>query len=208
MSEERMNSSPVTDSKMDSNRKNANPKGYVLIQSITLARIPLAVLFMIVLTADRDSSFSLVISLILLILIETTDAFDGKIARRFNLVSEYGATLDPYADSISRLIVYASLASQNLVLVLVPLAMAVRDITVAYSRIVLAQKNLSVSARISGKIKAIVQATGSFFALLGPYYWSHIGQWSFYALSWIIITVTLLSSVEYVKDAMQALKQE
>lgn len=192
----------------DSNKKSDNPKGYFVIQSITLARIPLAILFMIVLTASSDSSFSLVISLILLLLIETTDAFDGKIARRFNLVSEYGATLDPYADSISRLIVYASLASQNLVLLLVPLSMAIRDITVAYSRILLAQKNLSVSARISGKIKAIVQASGSFFALLGPYYWSHVGHWSFYALSWIIIAVTLLSSIEYIRDAIHAIRQE
>ena len=195
-------------SKTDNNRTKTNPKGYFLIQSITLARIPLAVLFMIILIANKNGAFSLLLPLILLLLIETTDAFDGKIARRFNLVSEYGATLDPYADSISRLIVYASLASQNLVLLLVPLAMALRDITVAYSRILLAQKNLSVSARISGKIKATVQATGSFIALLGPYYWSHVGFWSFYVVSWIIIVVTLLSSIEYIKDAILAIRQE
>jgi CDP-diacylglycerol--glycerol-3-phosphate 3-phosphatidyltransferase len=195
-------------SKPDNNRKKTKPKGYFLIQSITLARIPLSILFMIVLLVNKDGSFLLIVSLALLLLIETTDAFDGKIARRFDLVSEYGATLDPYADSISRLIVYAALASQNLVLLFVPLSMAIRDITVAYSRILLAQKNLSVSARISGKIKATVQATGSFLALLGPYYWNHIGFWSFYALSWVIIIVTLLSSVEYIKDAMHAIRQE
>jgi len=195
-------------SKMDIGRKKVNPRGYFLIQSITLARIPLSILFMVFLSVSKDGSRSLVISLALLLLIEATDAFDGKIARRFNLVSEYGATLDPYADSISRLIVYVSLASQNLVILLVPLSMAIRDITVAYSRILLAQKNISVSARISGKIKASVQATGSILALIGPYYWSHVGYWSFYALSWIIITVTLLSSIEYIKDALLAIRQE
>ncbi|MFC2166241.1 CDP-alcohol phosphatidyltransferase family protein [Acidobacteriota bacterium] len=179
-----------------------------MIQSITLARIPLSILFMIYLSVSKDVTSSLIISLALLLLIEATDAFDGKIARRFNLVSEYGATLDPYADSISRIIVYASLASQNLVILLVPLSMAIRDITVAYSRILLAQKNLSVSARISGKIKATVQASGSILALLGPFYWSHVGYWSFYALSWTIITVTLLSSIEYIKDALHAIRQE
>lgn len=195
-------------SKTDTSRKKIKPQGYFLIQSITLARIPLSMLFMIVLLVSKDSSGSLIVSLPLLLLIEATDAFDGKIARRFNLVSEYGATLDPYSDSISRLIVYASLASQNLVILLVPLSMAIRDITVAYSRILLAQKNLSVSARISGKIKATVQATGSILALLGSFYWSYIGYWSFYALSWIIITVTLLSSIEYIKDAVLAIRQE
>lgn len=194
------------DSKQVPDGFKSNRRGYILVQSITLVRIPLSVLFFVVLFAFQESTLTLVIALILLLLIETTDAVDGHIARHFNLASEYGATLDPYADSISRLIVYSTLASKNLVLLLVPLTMALRDITVAYARILLAKKNRSVSARISGKIKAIVQAFGSFLAILGPYYWDRIGDWSFYALSWIIITVTFLSSIEYVRDALRAIK--
>ena len=194
------------DSKQVPDGFKSNRRGYILVQSITLVRIPLSVLFFVVLFAFQESTLTLVIALILLLLIETTDAVDGHIARHFNLASEYGATLDPYADSISRLIVYSTLASINLVLLLVPLTMALRDITVAYARILLAKKNRSVSARMSGKIKAIVQAFGSFLAILGPYYWDRIGDWSFYALSWIIITVTFLSSIEYVRDALRAIK--
>jgi CDP-diacylglycerol--glycerol-3-phosphate 3-phosphatidyltransferase len=186
----------------------SNPKGYILVQSITLVRIPLSVIFFVVLYAFQESTLTLVIALFLLLVIETTDAIDGHIARHFNLASEYGATLDPYADSISRLIVYSTLASKDLVLLLVPLTMALRDITVAYARILLAKMNRSVSARISGKIKAVIQAFGSFLAILGPYYWDRIGDWSFYALSWIIITVTFLSSIEYVRDAFRAIKDK
>jgi CDP-diacylglycerol--glycerol-3-phosphate 3-phosphatidyltransferase len=186
----------------------SNPWGYILIQSITLVRIPLSVIFFAVLFAFQESTLTLVLALILLLLIETTDAVDGHIARYFNLASEYGATLDPYADSISRIIIYSTLASKNLVLMLVPLTMALRDVTVAYARILLAKKNRSVSARISGKIKAIVQAFGSFLAILGPFYWDRIGNWSFYALSWIIISVTFLSSFEYARDAFRAIKDK
>lgn len=182
-----------------------NPSGYIIIQSITLIRIPLSIIFAILFLSSEHTTLTLVLSIVLLILIEVTDAIDGKIARRFDLVSEYGATLDPFSDSITRLIIYWSLASKNFVIFLVPLSMAVRDITVAYSRIILAQKKRSVSARISGKIKAFVQAIGSFLALLGPLYWNHTGPWIIYMLSWIIISVTLLSAVEYVKDAVSAL---
>lgn len=185
-----------------------NKKGYIIIQAVTLARIPLAIIFSIILLTGKNSFSNLILCLFLIALIEISDVFDGVIARKFNLVSEYGATLDPYADSISRLLVYSSLAASNRVLLLLPLCMALRDITVAYSRIIMAKKNISVSAKISGKIKAIFQATGAFFALLGPYYWSHIGNWSFYALSWIIIIITLLSSIEYVTTAILALKQK
>jgi len=197
---------------MDSNQNpdgfKSNRRGYFLIQSVTLVRIPLSVIFFVVLTVCVESTLTLVLALVLLLFIETTDAVDGHIARYFNLASEYGATLDPYADSISRLIVYSALASRDLVFLLVPLIMALRDITVAYARILLAKKNRSVSARISGKIKAIVQAVGSFLAILGPYYWDRIGGWSFYALSWIIIIVTFLSSIEYVRDAFRAIKNK
>ncbi|MGD9344635.1 MAG: CDP-alcohol phosphatidyltransferase family protein [Candidatus Aminicenantes bacterium] len=185
-----------------------NRRGYILIQSVTLVRIPLSVIFFVLLTACKESTLTLVLAVGVLLLVETTDAVDGHIARYFNLASEYGATLDPYADSISRLIVYSALASKNRVFLLVPLIMALRDITVAYARILLAKKNRSVSARISGKIKAIVQAVGSFLAILGPYYWDRVGDWSFYALSWIIITVTFLSSIEYVRDAFLAIKDK
>ena len=183
-----------------------NPRGFILIQSVTLARIPLAIVFSIVLHTKEFAVHTLIWSTALLVLIEATDLLDGIFARRHSLVSEYGAMLDPFADSLSRLIIYWSLASQGLVLFLVPLCMALRDITVAYARILLAKKAQSVSARSSGKIKASVQAVGSFLLLFGPVYWNITGDWTINVLSGIIITVTLLSTVEYVRDAILSVK--
>jgi len=183
-----------------------NPHGYILIQSVTLARIPLAIIFSIVLQTGKFAVSTLIWSTVLLLLIEATDLLDGIFARRHSLVSEYGAMLDPFADSLSRLIIYWSLSTQGLVLFLVPLCMAIRDITVAYARILLAKKNQSVSARSSGKIKATVQAVGSFLLLFGPVYWNYTGDWTINVLSGIIITVTLLSAVEYVRDAVLSVR--
>jgi len=181
--------------------------GFIIIQSITLLRIPLSILFAVILLTISHQGTRFILSLVILLLIEATDLFDGPIARHFNLSSEYGATLDPYADSISRIIVFFSLALSGLVLLLLPLCMALRDITVAYSRIILAKKGFSVSAKKSGKIKATFQALGGIAALFGPYYWNFIGKWSFYVLSWILIVVTLLSAVEYVASAIKAFKK-
>jgi CDP-diacylglycerol--glycerol-3-phosphate 3-phosphatidyltransferase len=181
--------------------------GYFLLQLMTIGRIPVAALFLVILIYGQTTTFTLMLNLILLLIIEFTDLYDGKIARRFELVSESGATLDPFADSVSRLIVYWALATKGLVILYVPLIMALRDITVAYSRIVLAQNNRTVSAKKSGKLKATVQAIGAFLALVGPYYWDLTGMWSFYVLSWIIIAVTFLSAIEYVKDAISSQKR-
>jgi len=181
--------------------------GFIIIQSITLLRIPLSIIFAVILLTSKHQGTYFILSLGILLLIEATDLFDGPIARHFNLSSEYGAALDPYADSISRIIVFFSMAFSGLVLWLLPLCMALRDITVAYSRIILAKKGFSVSAKKSGKIKATFQALGGIAALFGPYYWSFTGKWSFYALSWILIAVTLLSAVEYVASAIKAFKK-
>ncbi len=185
-----------------------NKTGFIILQSITLLRIPLSIIFAVILLTLDHGQTRFLISLIILLLIEATDLLDGPIARHFNLSSEYGAALDPYADSISRLIVYFSMALSGLVLLLLPLCMALRDITVAYSRIILAKKGLSVSAKKSGKIKASFQAIGGIAALFGPYYWAAVGKWSFYFLSWILIAVTLLSAVEYVLSAVKSFSKK
>jgi CDP-diacylglycerol--glycerol-3-phosphate 3-phosphatidyltransferase len=187
--------------------KKENWFGYMLVQSMTMVRIPLAVLFLFVLPSAKRIDTMLLLSFVILGIIELTDAIDGKIARRFRLVSERGAALDPYADSLSRLIVYWALATKGRVLLFVPLIMALRDITVAYSRIVLAQNNKTVSAKKSGKVKASVQAIGAFLALGGPLYWNSVGMWSYYALSWVIVTVTFFSAVEYVHEALSAFRE-
>jgi CDP-diacylglycerol--glycerol-3-phosphate 3-phosphatidyltransferase len=192
--------------KLENKAYKKNPHGFILIQSVTLARIPLAIIFSIVLLTSKFSVSTLIWSTALLLLIEATDLLDGIFARRHSLVSEYGAMLDPFADSLSRLIIYWSLSTQGLALFIVPLCMAIRDITVAYARILLAKKNQSVSARSSGKIKATVQAIGSFLLLFGPVYWKITGNWIINVLSGIIITVTLLSAVEYIRDAVLAVR--
>jgi len=178
----------------------------ILIHGVTLSRIPLSISFSIIITNGNDSNVKILFCLLLLILLELTDLFDGIVARKYGLVSELGATLDPYSDSISRLIVFWSLAYQNFVLFLLPLVMALRDVTVAYCRILLTQNKKTVSARKSGKIKAQFQAFGSFLAVLGPFYWNFTGYWTVQALSWIIIIVTAFSAIEYMRDTFKSFK--
>ena len=140
--------------------------------------------------------------LALLGLIELTDVTDGVLARSMGVVSPFGAMLDPFADSVSRLIVYWTFGQLGLVFTAVVLVMAVRDVTVAYCRIVLAGANRSVSARTGGKIKAIVQAIVGFVAWIGPWYWPVTGSWTVDALSWLVILTTAYSAIDYLGAAL------
>jgi len=111
--------------------------------------------------------------------------------------------LDPYADSIARIIIYWALACDGLALAIVPLGMAVRDITVAYCRVVMTQRGRTVKSNWAGKAKAWVQGTGAFLLLLGP---SLIGPIRT-PVSWIVFIVTIASAVEYVRAAAAAAQQ-
>lgn len=188
---------------------------YRFVLIITAARIPFAAIFAIIFLNYMPSNsiqynvlnykwFAMACAF-LMILGEITDFIDGMLARKLDVVSEAGAMLDPYADSIARIIVFWALAMAGLVTMLVPFVMVFRDITVAYCRIVLGKSGKSVSAKWSGKIKACVQGYGSVALFYQPYFWAWFGvlhsKWSVNIGSAIIIIVTLASMVEYVKSA-------
>ncbi|MCP4744752.1 MAG: CDP-alcohol phosphatidyltransferase family protein [Desulfobacteraceae bacterium] len=182
------------------------PKGiFLLVQFFTVVRIPLAILLALLLAyTDKWSYFNVLSYAGLIGLIEISDLLDGHFARKYRIVTEWGAMLDPYADSVSRLITYWGLAMAGLVIPLVPLAMALRDITVAYCRITLTRFGKTVSAKRSGKIKAIFQGVGAVIIIFGPLHWSFTGKWTVDALSWLIIGVTLISAIEYAAGAISA----
>ncbi len=171
---------------------------YLLVQTLTAVRVPLAIVFAIALPYSTTNRSWLLGCLALLVLQELSDLLDGALARRLGVASRWGQMFDPFADSVSRLIVYWALARAGLTLAVLPLVMALRDVTVAYSRLAAAEHGGSVSARLSGKIKAWVQGLGAMFLVTAPM-WT--GDVSPVVVSWIVLLVTAASAVEYVLAA-------
>ena len=94
-----------------------------------------------------------------LVAAEVTDVMDGIVARRTGEVSAIGKLLDPLSDSIFRMFVFLGfLASGWMPLWMMAIFFA-RDILVAYLRVFSGLQNIVLAARISGKLKAIGQAT-------------------------------------------------
>jgi CDP-diacylglycerol--glycerol-3-phosphate 3-phosphatidyltransferase len=136
---------------------------------LTLSRLPIAAAFAVVVAfVAGDETLSVPAGVLLAgiaVCSEITDALDGFIARRTGRASRFGGILDPLCDSLSRQAIYFALALGGWVTIAVPLVMAGRDLVVAYTRIVQALTGGKTSARISGKIKAVVQSAGIFVLL-------------------------------------------
>ena len=177
---------------------------FLLVLGVTTIRVPLAIVFCIFYLTRSPDLVRVLVGLALLLLIEASDLTDGALARSRGVVSELGAMLDPYTDSFSRLVVYWTLAAAGDVLLITPLILALRDITVSYCRIVLTRRGRSVRANMSGKIKAIVQGTAACFAVAMPVLFRDDYRVYGIVLSWIVILVTATSVLQYVRAAVRA----
>jgi CDP-diacylglycerol--glycerol-3-phosphate 3-phosphatidyltransferase len=136
---------------------------------LTWSRLFLSPVFAVVFF--QGSIWSRVGALCIVILSELTDLFDGIAARRRQEVTDFGKILDPLADSVSRLTIFLcmavefSVSSQHRIAMYLVLLLLWRDSLVSTLRTVCAHKGVVVSARWSGKLKAVVQATVIFLIL-------------------------------------------
>lgn len=176
----------------------------LLVNLVTGSRLLFALPVAVLTLWSRDQVWAIVTGALLIGAVELSDLLDGYLARWHNSVSPFGKMFDPYADSISRLTIYWSLAVIGRCLVFVPLVMAIRDVTVGYSRIVMAREGKDVSARHTGKLKALVQGVSGPLLMAGPLYWGRAEGYIVYGLSFAVVVVTLASMVDYGRAALKS----
>ena len=97
------------------------------------------------------------IALAVFVIASVTDFFDGYIARKHNMISNFGKFMDPLADKLlvcSALIGLMSLDKLNIWFVLIVIA---RDFIISGFRLVAAERGVVIAAAMSGKIKTALQ---------------------------------------------------
>ena len=127
-----------------------------------------------------------------------TDMLDGQIARRDNLVTNFGKIMDPLADKV---LVYSALCL--MIPYYVPAWMLIvilaREFTVAGMRTVAASEGLVIAAGMSGKIKTVLQMIAVCLLLLVPAFPFFMPLWYVaQAFLWASLLMTVYSGVEYV----------
>jgi CDP-diacylglycerol---glycerol-3-phosphate 3-phosphatidyltransferase len=184
----------------------------MIAHAVTLSRLGIAAGFIVCLVRAMETGGLTTGWTILLVAIavaeEATDIVDGVIARRLGTAGPIGGILDPLCDSLSRLAMYFALALCGLVTIAVPLVMTGRDIVVSYVRIFSALTGGRTSARVSGKLKTIVQGSGAPLLVLVAWQRPHLSpeatdRWT----TWIavaVIAVTVWSLVDYLTAAASA----
>ena len=135
-----------------------------LPNKLTILRVFLTVLFICFYSMfiTTNAVTYVVLAFFTAVLSEMTDVADGYIARRFNMVTNFGKLIDPMADCLSRLTVYFCLTAHPVgVPFQLVMVMLYRDVVIAYLRSLCALNGFALAARISGKAKAFIQAVGA-----------------------------------------------
>jgi len=107
------------------------------------------------------------ILLVLLIICECSDIFDGFFARKRNQVTDLGKVLDPMADSITHITLFLTFTQGvvNLPLLYV-FVFLYREFFISTLRTLCALRGVALAARFSGKVKAVIQAIAAFIILV------------------------------------------
>ncbi len=182
--------------------------------TLSLIRCLLVPVFVATLIFMRDVEiWGIIVPALVYGLTAFTDMLDGKIARKYNLVTDFGKFIDPLADkfmvisSMVAIMLWMILRGEELlalVFVWVVLIILIRELGVTSLRLVVAGKSgIVVAASMLGKIKTVSQMVGTVVLIVEPiipfFCDNHILS---YVMMAIMAFTTLFSGIDYLKAYM------
>ena len=145
------------------------------------------------------------IALAIFIVASLTDLLDGKIARKYNLVTNFGKFMDPLADKLlvcSALICLVELSRIPSWLVVIIIA---REFTISGFRLIAADNGVVIAASYWGKFKTTFQMIAVCLMIANIPVLSLLTT----VITWIAVILTVVSLVDYLvknKDVMKETK--
>lgn len=157
-----------------------------------------------------------------------TDYFDGKIARRDNLITDFGKFADPLADKILVISVLVCLLKAGLCGAIPLILILFREFSVTSIRLVAASRGKVIAANMWGKVKTVCQIIAivtiyvmytaldllrlifGYFSAADLTAWSLKNWWLVnmglifgiisHSLMWLVAIITIISGVKYLVD--------
>ena len=179
-----------------------------LPNKLTVLRVILVPVFMLFLCVPLGLSDTLVrvIAAVLFALTSLTDMLDGKIARKYNMVTDFGKLMDPLADkflvfgAMLGILVYC--ADLRPIFVWAAAIVMLRELAVTSLRLLAAsQSGAVIAAAWLGKVKTVTQVVCILCVILEPVILPFPLFTQYHLLSYVtiaaMIVMTIWSGVEY-----------
>ncbi len=137
------------------------------------------------------------ICLVLFIIASLTDLFDGKLARKHNLVTTFGKFMDPIADKMLVNTMLVLLAYWRMIPVVCVVLMIMRDLIVDAIRLLAAEKQVVVAAGPLGKLKTVMQMAAIIIVLLDNFPLGFLGVSFDLITIWLATLISVISGLDY-----------
>ncbi len=142
-----------------------------------------------------------IIAFIFFTLSGITDIADGCIARKFNLISNFGKLMDPLADKLTQIATIASLTLKDIIPIWILAIVLLKELIMIAGASFLYGKDVVVYSKWYGKLATVLFYVAIVFSLLInqfelPSIWSNLDLWLFY----LALFATVFSLLMYIKD--------
>ena len=180
-----------------------------LPNQLTIARIVLT--FFFIYFISQDGFVAMLTASVIFTIASLTDWGDGYIAKKYNLISDFGKLMDPIADKFLILAAFLAFIRMHLVEDWMVVLILGREIIITGLRLFALSKGKVLSAERAGKHKTVSQMVAIFtilaFLVIKEYLISTTTQWSadielwwgfdIYVLMLITVALTLISGLSY-----------
>ncbi len=185
-----------------------------LANKLTMFRVILVPVFIVFMTVEAIP-LRFVWALVAFALASITDMLDGKVARKYNMITDFGKFLDPLADKILVAAALICFVEQGWTAAWVTSVILMREFVVSGVRLVAAnsEKKAVIPANIWGKLKTaftmvamaailVFQSLGQLLpvSITGTEQWNYFGTLGMNVLMYIACALTVISGVIYIYD--------
>ncbi len=175
-----------------------------LPNKLTILRILLIPFFVFFLLTDFVPG-SKWIALVLFCVASLTDLADGKIARKYNLVTNFGKFMDPLADKILVSSAFICLVALNRIPTWIVIVIISREFIISGFRLVASDNGVVIAASYWGKFKTTFQMFAIILLI------ANIGGSVVYIIEQVLIYIalilTLISLIDYIAKNINVLKE-
>ena len=177
-----------------------------LPNKLTIFRIILIPFFVLFLLAPYFEGYGNYIAVAIFIVASLTDLLDGKIARKYNMVTNFGKFMDPLADKLLVCSAMICLVDLRLIPSWVVIIIIAREFIISGFRLVASDNGIVIAASYWGKFKTTFQMIMVIVLIL------NIKTTLFYYIGNILIVIatalTIISLIDYIIKNKNVLKEQ
>ncbi len=187
-----------------------------LVTVLTLARLPLVLLFFIlaIINVFYPDKWLFLLAFIFMVSSSVTDLFDGYLARKYQVETDFGAHADPLMDKMFYVITLPVLifitaiedphpnVFHTTLLLIITILFLARDLWVTFLRSIGSMYNISGCANWTGKVRTALNfplICAIYLTIAAPASWRFIPLQLLYAVEIIALFVNLYSVLVYTK---------